>query len=167
MSQPGPRFASLPLILLVALIPALLTGFAYWPGLMSWDPVHQYGQALSGQITDWHPPIMQWLWRRFIPVWPGPAPMLLIQLATWWGGLALLAARAMYEGRRGVGWALLACGMLPLGLALTGAVFKDSMMAGALASAAGVIAWCPHGRSARRGWLLVPLAVILLVFASA
>ncbi len=148
-------------VLLAALIPAFLTGLAYWPGLMGWDPVHQYGQALSGQITDWHPPIMQWLWEQFIPVWSGPAPMLLIQLVTWWGGLALLAVRALSEARRGLGWGLLACGLLPLGLALSGAVFKDSMMAGALVSAAGLIAW----RDRRR--LTVPLAVVLLVFASA
>ena len=158
---PGRR--SVAPFLLAALVPAMLTGFAYWPGLMSWDPVHQYAQAVSGKLTDWHPPVMQWLWRRFIPVWPGPAPMLLLQLATWWGGLALLAARAGREKRTQLAWGLLGCGLLPLGLALTGAVFKDSLMAGALVAAAGLLAW----RHSRLQWLAVPLALVLLVFAAA
>jgi hypothetical protein len=150
-------------VVALALVPALLTVFAYWPGLMNWDPVRQYGEALSGQITDWHPPIMQWLWRRFIPHWPGPAPMLLVQVALWWGGLALLAARARAAKRARLGWALLACGLLPVGLALTGAIYKDCMMAGALASAAGLAAW----RKGRAAWLVLPLAAGLLLFASA
>jgi hypothetical protein len=64
-----------------AVMGALLTASAYWPGLMTWDPVRQYGEALSGQIDDWHPPAMQWLWRQLLAVHSGPAPMLIMQLA--------------------------------------------------------------------------------------
>ena len=146
-----------------ALIPAALTVSAYWPGLMNWDPVVQYGEALSGKITDWHPPIMQWLWQRIIPWWPGPVPMLLLQVGLWWGGLLLLAARALRKGRPVLAWALLACGLLPIGLALTGMIYKDSLMAGALITAAGIVS----NLDGRRRLLLRIVAAVLLCFAAA
>ena len=42
---------------------ALLHGALFWPGIMTWDAIRQYGQAVSGQYDDWHPPAMNWLWR--------------------------------------------------------------------------------------------------------
>jgi hypothetical protein len=93
--------------------------------------------------------------------------MLLVQVGLWWSGLVLLAARARADGRTRLGWALFACGLLPVGLALTGAIYKDCMMAGALVSAAGLAAWRPNGRKGRVSWLVVPLAAVLLAFASA
>jgi hypothetical protein len=142
-----------------ATLAAAATAFAYWPGLMTWDAVHQYGEALSGDFTDWHPPAMQWLWRRLVAVSPGSAPMLLLQLGLYWGGLALLASAARMRGRPRLGWALLGCGLLPLGPALTGAVLKDCLMAGALLAATGLIA-------ARRHPVTVAAAGALLLFAA-
>lgn len=125
---------------LAGLAAATLTALAYWPGLMTWDPVRQYGEALSGDIDDWHPPAMQWVWRQLIRIHPGPAPMLLVQLALYWGGLVILAGTAWQRGRRGLAWALLGCGLLPLGLALTGMILKDCLMTGALLAAVGLLA---------------------------
>lgn len=142
-----------------AALAASLTGSAYWPGLMTWDPVRQYGEAVSGAIDDWHPPVMQWLWQGLMRIAPGPAPMLLLQLGSYWGGLLLLALVVRREGRPWLAWALLACGLLPLGLALTGAILKDCVMTGALLVATGLLAM--RGGAASR-----LLAAALLVFAA-
>ena len=123
-----------------ALAAATLTACAYWPGLMSWDPVRQYGEALSGDVDDWHPPAMQWVWRQLIRVHPGPMPMLLLQLALYWSGMVVLAGTAWKRGLTGLAWALLACGLWPLGLALTGMILKDCLMTGALLVAVGLLA---------------------------
>jgi len=148
---------------IIALLGAALTALAYWPGLMTWDAIRQYGQALSGDFDDWHPPAMEWLWRRLIEIHAGPAPMLVVQLALEWGGLALLAVWANRQGRRGLAIALLACGFMPIGLALTGEVLKDCLMAGALAMAVAALASAtPENRAA--AWRIVGIA--LLVFAS-
>ncbi len=147
---------------LAAVAAASLTGYAYWPGLMSWDPVRQYGQALSGQIDDWHPPAMDWVWARLIPLHSGPAPMMLLQLALYWGGLGGLATVMLRRGRPAVAWCLLACGLLPLGLALGGNILKDSLMAGALLAATALLAV----RAERGGWWAAALAMILLFFAA-
>ncbi|MDO7843061.1 hypothetical protein [Sphingomonas immobilis] len=126
---------------------------AYWPGIVYWDAVRQYGQALSGDFDDWHPPVMGWVWRRFASVWLGPAPMLLLQLGLYWAGFALLVARA---GRSRLALAIALCALLPFSLATMGSVLKDCLMAGALLSAAGLLAW------GRGRWL----AVALLLFAA-
>lgn len=144
---------------LAALAAAALTAFAYWPGLMSWDPVRQYGEALSGEIDDWHPPAMQWVWRQLIRIQPGPVAMLLLQLALYWGGLVILAGAAWKRRRTGLAWALLGCGLWPLGLALTGMILKDCLMTGALLVATGLLA-------CRGGALPRVLAGALLIFAA-
>lgn len=147
---------------LAALAAASLTASAYWPGLMSWDPVRQYGEALSGIIDDWHPPVMQWVWRQLIGVHPGPVPMLLLQLALYWGGLTILSGTYWRGGRRRVACALLACGLWPLGLALTGMILKDCLMAGALLVATGLLAMRGKGPA----WLPGLFAIMILVFAA-
>lgn len=125
---------------LAALAAATLSAFAYWPGLMSWDPVRQYGEALSGEIYDWHPPTMQWVWKQLVRIQAGPAPMLLLQLALYWTGLWMLASTAWKRRRGRLAWGLLVCGLLPLGLALTGMILKDCLMTGALLVATGLLA---------------------------
>ena len=140
--------ATLAALTVLILVAAALVAAAYWPGLMTWDAVRQYDQAISGQFDDWHPPAMEWLWRRLRPVHAGPAPMLLLQLALLWAGIALLAGRAVRDRRRWTATAIVACGLMPLAMALTGAVLKDCLMAGLLLSAAGLLAWTGPERRA-------------------
>lgn len=158
-----PPFRALALIA-VCLAGACLTAAAYWPGFMTWDAIRQYDQALNGQFDDWHPPLMEWLWRRFLGVWLGPAPMLVTQLALEWTGFALLGGWALRARRPRLAAALVACGFLPFALALTGEVLKDCLMAGALLLATGLLAWQAQGR--RRPASAVA-GIALLVFASA
>jgi hypothetical protein len=147
------------------LVAASLTALAYWPGLMTWDAIRQYGQAIDGNFDDWHPPVMEWLWRQLIPIHGGPAPMLILQLALYWGGFALIAGWALRERRRGLAVALAACGMLPFSMALMGAVLKDCLMAGALLTTTGLLLWSDDTQQ-RRQWLLRGLGVALLLFAA-
>ena len=155
----------LAMILLAILTAAGATVVAYRPGLMTWDAVRQYDQALSGDFDDWHPPAMEWLWRQLIPFHTGPAPMLDLQLALFWGGIFLLAAWAVHRRRRGLAAALVACGALPLAMALMGAVLKDCLMAGALLAATGMLAWrIDAGR--RRGLVLASIAIALVMAAA-
>ncbi|MEO5865632.1 MAG: hypothetical protein ABIS14_13030 [Sphingomonas sp.] len=134
---------------------------AYWPGIMTWDAVRQYREALHGHYDDWHPPAMDWLWRQFHPVHKGPAPMLALQLALYWGGVAGLATWASRFGRCRLATALAASAMLPIPLALMGAVLKDCLMAGALMAATAMLALLPQ-----QGWRVRAPALALLVAAA-
>lgn len=135
---------------------------AYWPGVMIWDSIRQYRQALSGRYDDWHPPAMNWLWHQLLAIHAGPAPMLVLQALIGWGGIALLAGWAVRAGRPRLAAALVACALMPIPFALGGAVIKDSLMAAFTLLAAGLIA-CTHGRA---GWRLRAMGLAALVAAS-
>ena len=136
---------------------------SYWPGLMTWDSIRQYDQALNGGMDDWHPPLMEWIWSLFIPVKPGPAPMLLLQLALSGAGYGLLVGWALKRRRPVLAVALAACSLMPLATALMGAILKDSLMAAALLAATGLLAWCGKGRD----WPLRLGAAVLIALAAA
>jgi hypothetical protein len=139
-----------PAAIVAAVLIAASAAFSlsYWPGLMTWDSIRQYDQALNGGMDDWHPPLMEWIWGLLSRLKPGPAPMLLLQLTLSSAGYALLAAWALRRRRPGLAVAIGACSLLPISAALMGVIVKDSLMAGALLAATGLLAW----RGPRRDW---------------
>lgn len=128
------------LAVMMPIVGFIAMSIAYWPGLVTWDSLRQYDQALNGDIDDWHPPVMEWIWRQLIPLDAGPAPMLLFQLILLVSGLALLAIWAIRQKRRGLGIAIGVCAMMPIPAALMGTILKDSLMTGALLAATGLLA---------------------------
>jgi hypothetical protein len=138
---PVPRaWATLPLATAALLLLASLgISLAYWPGLVTYDSIRQYDQALSGEFDDWHPPMMEWLWRGFLQVWPSPAPMLLLQLSLYGLGLWGLIVWAHRSERPGLAVAIGASALLPLPAALMGEVLKDCLMAASLTAAGSLV----------------------------
>jgi len=150
------------------LVAALALSLSYWPGLVTWDSVRQYDQALSGEFDDWHPPLMEWIWRQFLPVMHGPAPMLGLQLGFYAAGFALLILAAIRAGLRWRALAIGCCALLPIPIALMGTIIKDSLMAGALLCAAGLAATAAWERTGARAGLFLRVAGLLLcLFAAA
>lgn len=135
---------------------------AYWPGLVTWDSVRQYDQAISGNFDDWHPPIMEWVWRQFITLYPGPAPMLLFQLSLYGAGFALLIGWALGEKRKALAIALGGCALMPISIELMGEIIKDSLMTGVLLCATGLLALRDRRYGLGIGWA----GIILLLFAA-
>jgi len=115
-----------------------VVSFGYWPGIMIDDARWQYQQSVDNSYEDWHPPLMAWIWRRLMFIQPGPGPMLLLQLALLWGGIALIAWWTMRRGHPRLALAVALSGWLPAPLALSGTVTKDCLMAGALMVATGL-----------------------------
>jgi len=136
---------------------------SYWPGVMTWDSIRQYDQALSGHFDDWHPPLMNWIWRQLLPLAHGPAPMLLLQLAIWASGYGLLVGWALKRRRPVLAVVLAATALTPVAVALMATIVKDSLMAALLLAAAGLLAWRREGR----GGLPAVLAGALIVVACA
>ncbi|WP_242183402.1 hypothetical protein [Sphingomonas sp. CARO-RG-8B-R24-01] len=113
---------------------------AFWPGIMTWDAIRQYGQAVTGRYDDWHPPAMNWLWRQLRFFAAGPAPMLILQSLLYWGGSLLLVLATMRRGRRGAAATILLLTLSPIAIVLVATILKDSLFAGALLMAAGLLA---------------------------
>jgi hypothetical protein len=139
---------------------------AYWPGVMTDDARWQYQQVVDHAFEDWHPPLMAWIWSRLALIAPGPAPMLVLQLALYWTGIVLIACWAWRRGTPWLAVAIAAAGWLPACFALTGTVLKDVLMAGFLLCATGLLLCRATVRrtAARRA---MTAASIIVIFAAA
>jgi hypothetical protein len=106
-----------------------------------YDTVSQYDQVLSGELTDWHPPVMVRLWQLLHPLGSGTAPMFVLQVALYGAGVALVVAAFVRTGRwrSAVAVAILALSPLLLGWQMV--VLKDGQMLGALIAAVGIVAY--------------------------
>lgn len=145
----------------IVLLLAAAHAAAFWPGIMTWDAIRQYRQALSGQYDDWHPPAMDWLWRQLGAFAAGPAPMLVTQVALYWGGTALWMLAAWRRRQPLAAFVIAALALSPIVLMLVGTVLKDSLFAGALLLASGLLAAGGRARVPPR-----VLAAALLVAAA-
>ncbi|MDO7844411.1 hypothetical protein [Sphingomonas immobilis] len=130
----------LPLLAAALLCAGLL--WLGWPGVSMYDTVVQYTQALSGVYDDWHPPVMARLWSLLLPLGGGAAPLLVLQVVTYWAGFGLIAGGLARAGRPRAAAAVIVAGALPLFAAWQIAVLKDTQMLGAMLSAVGLVAWC-------------------------
>lgn len=160
LSSPlGPRLGAVVILLLASAHLA-----AFWPGIMTWDAIRQYGQAVSGQYDDWHPPAMNWLWRQLTVFARGPLPMLVLQAVLYWGGTGLWMLAARRRGRPNAAVAIGLLALSPIALVLIGTVLKDSLFAGALVTASGLLAVWPGARGARIGAAALLVAAATLRF---
>lgn len=150
----------------LALLLALAGSLAYWPGLVTWDSLRQYDQALSGAFDDWHPPIMEWLWRQMLPLAHGPAPMLLLQLGLYACGFVMIVRVILGDRRIGPALAVACCALQPIIIALMATIIKDSLMTGALLCAVGLVAGAERGGPSRAGAMCRGAALFLCFFAA-
>jgi len=149
VSSQGPLSEQLRLALVLASIlavAALVQGASYWPGIMTWDAITQYDQAVEGAFDDWHPPVMAWLWRQLIAVHAGPAPMFLLQIALYWSGYGLIVAAALRRRQPIAAMLVTACALMPFPVAIMGSVLKDCLMQGCFLVGVGLFAWSRPGR---------------------
>lgn len=150
--------------LAAAMLLLLVTLAIFWPGIAEYDTLRQYEQARSGIVDDWHPPIMARLWQALLPLGHGTAPLLALQLAGYWLGLALLADALAAIGRARAGWAMLAVGALPPLLGWQVVVLKDAQLVGAALAATGLVA-AAHLRERRVPSIAIAAATILFAYA--
>jgi len=120
----------------IALLGFAVSVYVYYPGLFTPDSIEQFGQAQSGEFSDWHPPAMAAVWRLLDVIHVGPEPLFLFHLALFWGGAWAFAAGLL---RRGWRWGALIplIGLLPFVFNYIGMLWKDVALASAWLFAAG------------------------------
>jgi hypothetical protein len=113
-----------------------LTLALHWPGELNADSLEQRAEAISGRLTDWHPPLMAYVWSWFGAL---PESLLIIQTTAYWAGFALLAL-AIPQNRGKWRWLTLLLGLTPIGVHQLGVIQKDSLLAAFFVLAAGAFA---------------------------
>lgn len=153
------------MILLAAALLALANFVGRSPAIMSPDAIVQYGEALSGQYHDWHPPIMAFVWSLLPHVPDGPTPMMALHITCHWLGFALVADGMRKSGHSRTGWLILASGASPLFLYYSGIIYKDIGLASALISAFGLAFW--FRIQSRPLPLIISVVALVLLFYAA
>ncbi len=113
----------------------------HFPGTMTNDSINQYAEAVSGRYTDWHPPVMAWLWSVLRLLGDGPAPFLLLHLALYWAGFGLLADAMRRIGYPRTALLIVLAGAFPPFLYLNANVVKDVGMVASWLAAVGLLFW--------------------------
>ena len=148
--------------LLVGCVSAwLLTGLVFHPGSMSRDSLDQFRQAITGTFSaESSPPMMAVLWHFLNRVLPGPAGMMWVQAALFWGALGLVACACASNTMFGGLLFCLFVGFFPPVFGLLGILWKDVQFGESLLLACGLIL-----AGQRRPWLIL-LAVVPLFYAA-
>jgi hypothetical protein len=110
----------------------LLIGY---PGVVSYDSRLQYAQAVTGHFSDWHPPIMAWVWSILRLVADGSGPLFAVHVFCYWLGFGLIALTLSVMRRNKTAWAVVAAGAFPPFMFMNSAILKDVSMAVAFISA--------------------------------
>jgi hypothetical protein len=148
---------------ILALIACLagLQLYAFRWGVITPDTVDQYGQALTGQYDDWHPPITTWIWRQLLRIWAGSAGYLVFDLLVYWSAIFIIAHAMARRGWMGA-ILVIAVAAAPIPFGQMGAILKDPLLASFCLLASALII------ANRRDILpLNAAAGILIVMASA
>jgi hypothetical protein len=130
-----------------------------FPGLMTNDSVNQYAEAISGRYTDWHPPVMAWLFSVLLRIHEGPAPLFVLHMVGYWSGWWLLADATRRSGRANLAFLMPLAGLFPTFVFLNASLNKDVGMVAAWLPAVGLLYW--YRAQDRR----VPLAAGLAIAA--
>lgn len=154
-------------LLALALAMATLVFLHFSPGAMSFDSLHILAQARSGVFEDGHPPLLAAIWRLVDRVVPGPAGMLVLNLALFYGGLLLIFRWAAHRYGYVVCPFFVALGLSPPVVGILGVIWIDITMAGFFLGSIGVFLAGYASTSRRTRLLSLLLAVALATLALA
>lgn len=145
-------------------------GFSLWmfyPGLVTYDSILQFGEASNGKFTTIHPPLMAAIWRLLLRAGPGSLPMLVMDLGLYWASFAALAVYCVRAtGQRRAVVAVLA-GLWPLLLSFSGVIWKDVILASAWGLSCALMLLATRRGRRGRFWLLWLAAAFVLLFGTA
>jgi len=127
----------------------------FHPGLMTNDSILQYDQALHGQFSDAHPPLMSALWRLLNTIVAGPMGMLIFHVILFFTGLFLLVdSQAVSRPVRLM--AIVGITFWPAVFTQLGVIWKDVGLSTSFFLACGLLAnnRLPRGRVGLAGLFL-------------
>ena len=149
-------------IALAALVAAIVNFIAFYPGILHHDAWAYFRAVRANDWTNWQPPLLGFLWIPLQKIYYGPQPMLVLFVAAYWAGFALLAIAFAERDRRLAFWTFVSA-FFPLLINFNGQLVKDVSMAVCLLLAVAFAAGIEFGWI-RRKRLAIP--AIWLFFVS-
>ncbi|MBD8166115.1 hypothetical protein K6L24_13145 [Erwinia persicina] len=140
-----------------------MTLWAFYPGIVSSDALDQYEQGSRFIFTDWHPPIMSFIWSLTDKVILGPFGMLLLECAMYWGSLLLLSI-SIPAKHKILSLSVVIVGFMPFALGTLSHILKDVFHAVTWMLAVGLISVNAKSESGKRKAII--FASLLLVVGS-
>lgn len=141
-----------------------------WPGKLLQDSMAQYAQALSGQYTDHHPPLMSFIWHYLDQIYAGSGLMFALQMLFLYAAIAILLHVAdlvfAVKYRNFATILLLLLPIYPQVLIYSFIVIKDVQYAFSFLLVAAIFAYYTISKK-RIGWLLVLGSLVLMIYGAA
>lgn len=161
--------------------PTLKQGYAIWaiavlgflssflianPGFVSNDSISQWNQVTEVTTsTDWHPPVMIYIWRVLYAFTGQFNSILVLQLSMFWLAIGLLS---VYLYRSNRSWLAATLPFLvavsPLVAPLTGVIWKDVQLMAALLLASALMINFQKIQHGKRS--LIFLSIVLILYAA-
>lgn len=136
----------------------------FYPGYMSPDSLDSLNQIVTGHMRDWHPPLFTLIWGALFHITGKISSMLFVILLVEWSAW-LFFAIYLYTRTRSCKLSLvpLVLGFSPIILTLSGVVWKDVLMANALALGTCFTLALSHihGTVKRRAILIIAISLFL------
>jgi len=150
----------------ITLLVGVLSIILFYPGLASLDTLAQWYQVVGvDPVSDWHPPVMVYLWKALYHISHKMGALFILQLALFWLSTGLFA-RYIYKltHRRWLSLIPFLIALSPPILSLTGVIWKDIQLAVALFAAMMILIYARY--SDRFTVLMRILSMVLIVYAA-
>lgn len=138
----------------------------FWPGDLQPDSQGQYIQAITGQYSDHHPPMMSFVWHYLDKIYTGSGLMLAMQLGFFYGALGMLLrivdACLPQKHRPLAAFVLLLLPLYPQILVYSGTIVKDNQFAFSFLFIMSILAYYTITGKRLSLWLLAALLPILI-----
>jgi hypothetical protein len=139
----------------------------FYPGLVTYDSILQFNEAITGRFTTNHPPLMAAVWRVLLHVGSGAWPMLVMNQLLYWASFAALAVYCVRNTGRKTSMVAVLAGLWPLLLSFSGVIWKDVTLAAAWGlSCALLLLACQHKERHAQFWSCWCGAAVLLIFGT-
>ncbi len=145
--------------LILLFLPIFLYTWALFPGIYVYDSLVQLKEAESGIFSDWHPPLMSWMWSVLLRTTALTESYFFFQIfllssaATVWFIILLTCSKSH--------WPFVALAILsPIWLLISGVIVKDAVMAYSLLLGFGLVILAQVQQKNR--WIYYPLAFALI-----
>jgi hypothetical protein len=140
----------------------LINLLIWFPGIPNSDSDAQYLQVATGEINDWHPPVMTRLWEGLLLFGKGTGPIFAVHILAYWAAAIIMAAALLKRGNNTAAWLLIGAWSTPTFIMQNINITKDMSLAVALFLSFSIVFYFRTSKLPVPKWALICAALLLL-----